>query len=87
MDCCEIRKYSLAGKNKEIKALLLSDQGRNIYHFIFDRREATSRDVAKHFDMSAQHASNVLYKMYKQLYLRRDEVKQDSGGYEWNYYP
>ena len=87
MDHFAIRRASLSGRNKEIKALLISGQGLKAYHFIFDKREATSSEVASHFNLSPQHASTMLHKLYKQMYLRRSERAQESGGYEWVYYP
>lgn len=87
MNTDDIRSASLAGKNKEIHALLISDFNRKIYRWVFDEREATASDVANHFDISIQHASGALNKMWKQIYLRRYERPQESGGYEWVYYP
>jgi len=81
-----IRRYSLMGKNKEIKALLITKSGKRIYDFVFKQREATSAQVASHFGISIQNASRVLNKLYNQQYLRRDQWKQESGGYEWNYF-
>lgn len=82
-----IRSLSIQGKNNEIKALLLSDQSRDVYRFVFDEREATAAQVAEKFDLSIQHASGMLAKMWRQMYLRRSEQAQESGGYEWVYYP
>lgn len=87
MDRDAIRDMSLAGRNKEIQSLLISRQGREFYRFIFDKREATTREVADHFDVSIQHASTTLDKLYKQLYLRRDQHTHESGGKEYNYFP
>lgn len=87
MDLSTIRELSLSGKNAEIKAAMISEQGRNIWFFVRDKREATASDVARHFDISIQHASGQLTKMWKKLYLRRHERPQESGGYEWVYYP
>ena len=87
MDDCAIRNASLAGNNKRIRELLISKQGREFYRFIFDKREATTRDVADHFCVSIQHASTTLAKLYRQQYLRRDQWVHETGGKEWNYYP
>ena len=87
MNMCDVRNMSLAGKNKEIRAILISKQGLDIYRFIFDKREATTREVADHFGISIQHASTTLDKLFKQLYLRRDQHTHKSGGKEYNYFP
>ena len=87
LDECAIRSMSLGGNNKRIRGLLISKQGLIAYRFIFDKREATTRDVSEYLCISIQHASVMLDKLYKQQYLRRDQYKQESGGYEWNYYP
>ena len=86
MDGSEIRRMSLAGYNKQIKSLLISKQGKEAYQYIRDKREVTTRQVADHFDISIQHASTMLDKLYKQLYLRRDQLIQESGGHEWRYF-
>lgn len=86
MDKCLIRAASLAGKNKEIKALLISDQGFLVYKFVSSKGEATARSVAEKFGIGIQHASGVLAKLYRQQYLRRDSELQESGGYEWVYF-
>lgn len=86
MDKCLIRNASLAGKNKEIKSLLISDQGLLVYKFVASKNEATARDVAEELGLSIQHASGVLAKLYRQQYLRRDSEPQESGGYEWVYF-
>ena len=86
MDKDAIRGASLAGKNKEIRALLISKQGREICKFIFDKREATTREVADHFNISIQHSSTTLEKLFKQMYLRRDQHTHESGGKEYNYF-
>ena len=82
-----IREMSLAGENDEIRKLLLSDRSRNILRWIIEKREASTSQVAYEFNISVQHASGMLRKMYKQLYLRRYELPQESGGYEWVYHP
>lgn len=82
-----IRRYSLAGCNDEIRKMLISEKAREVWFWINDKRHATPSEVADHFDLSAQHASTMLNKLYKQMYLRRHEQRQDSGGYEWVYYP
>ena len=86
MDKQAIRDASLSGRNKEIKALLISKQGRAIVKFIFDEREATTRQVADHFKISIQHSSTTLNKLYLQMYLRRDQHTHESGGKEYNYF-
>ncbi len=77
---------SLAGKNKEIKELLISDFNRKVYFVIRDEREVTASEIAFKFDIGIQHASGSLRKMYKQGYIRRLEQPQESGGFEWVYF-
>jgi len=77
---------SLAGNNKEIKDLLISDFNRKVYSVVRDEREVTASEIADEFDISIQHASGSLRKMYKQGYIRRWEQPQESGGFEWVYF-
>ena len=82
-----IRAYSLAGLNSEVRKYLISDSARKVWKWVFDVRKATASEVSGEFDISIQHASGILNKLYKLQYLRRDENPQASGGYEWVYYP
>lgn len=85
-DMSVIRKMSLEGKNKEIKKLLISEQGKKVWRWVMDERKATTSEVAKEFKLSPQHASGVLNKLHTQGYLSRFEQPQESGGKEWVYY-
>ena len=86
IDCCAIRRMSLEGNNKEIKKLLISEQGKKVWRWVMDERKAKTSDVAKEFKLTTQHASGVLNKLNKQGYLSRFEQQQESGGKEWVYY-
>lgn len=81
-----IRELSLLGKNKEIKKLLISEQGKKVWRFVMDERKATTADVSRELRLSIPHASGILNKLFRQGYLDRFEQPQESGGKEWVYY-
>ena len=83
----QIRSLSIQGKNEEIKALLLSEQSREVYRFVFDERESTAAEVAAKFNLSVQHASTILARLWRQIYLRRYQRSHKTGGREWVYHP
>jgi predicted transcriptional regulator len=86
-DPSAIRKMSLDGNNKAIRKLLISQQGREVWQWVHDERQATTHDVMNKFKLSVQHTSGILNKLYRQGYLRRHQQTQSSGGWEWVYYP
>jgi predicted transcriptional regulator len=76
----------MLGNTEEIKNLLLTDHAISVVKWVDSEREATSDQVAKKFNISIQSASQLLTKLYKKCYLRREEIKQDSGGCQYNYF-
>ena len=79
-----IRNLSLAGKNKEIRSLLISPEGLKVFEVLKEKREATSKQIAEVLDMQSTHVSVILVKLYKQGYIRRDA--RPHKGNEFNYY-
>ena len=80
-----VRGLSLEWGNKKIKSLLISDQGRKGYRLILKDKELSSSEFSLSENISAQHASIVLAKIYRQGYVDRFQRTALTGGFEWVY--
>lgn len=80
----ELRRLFLSNP-KMIKQLSLSNAQRKLYKKVFASGGITSSGIADRFDIAIQSASGRLRELYNKGYLTRQEIPQDSGGYEWFY--
>jgi DNA-binding MarR family transcriptional regulator len=71
----------LYAKRAAIKANLLTGQERRVLEWIIEKKPAIeSEDVAGLLDVSAQHASGLLLRLFKKDYLQRGTVPDPTGG-------
>ena len=62
-----------------------SDANKPLLDYILKNRAATTSQVAKYFDITAQNASTRLKKIYSAGYINRTEETAETGGKEFVY--
>lgn len=76
----------LAVKHPDIvAAMAIRGPAIELFKWIKKRGATTSRDVSEKYGTSIQSAWSRLDKLYYRGYLKRTEVQQESGGFEYVY--
>ena len=81
----DIRKWVLAGRSSSIRALLLTDNQRELVNYIYEEGFMTANTLSSILNVSIQNASSKLACLYNKGYLRRHTQSAESGGVEHTY--